>query len=65
MPETTHQRGAANAEFEALFAELTRAWSSHQRLKTSDAPLADVASSNADLFRARVAMGRWRLNNGI
>ncbi len=57
---TSLQDHSAKVDFDARLRDLTSAWWSHQQLKTARAPLADLATSNANLFRARVAMGCWR-----
>lgn len=63
MPATTYELLPQNSEFETLFEQLSSAWLSHQELKTAGAPLSDLATSNVDLFRARIAMGCWRRRN--
>ena len=60
MPANTHQLLPEKSEFETLFEQLAGAWLSHQELKTAGAPLSDLATSNAQLFQARIAMGCWR-----
>lgn len=47
------------AEFDALYRDLAQTWFSHQALKTSNAPLAELADSNHRLFRKRMALGSW------
>lgn len=64
MSASTHQRLPAAAEFDLLLEELTSAWWAHQQLRAAGAPLADLATSGAHLFQARVAMGCWRRRDG-
>lgn len=60
MPPTTALKSKAEtSDFEALFKELTSIWLAHQQLKAAKPTIADLANSNARLFRARMAMGGW------
>lgn len=57
MPASHHRPD--RAEFDVLYRDLAQTWLSHQALKVSDAPLAELADSNHELFRKRMALGSW------
>lgn len=44
-------------DFDVLYQVLADAWWTHQRLRETNAPISDLAASNAHLFRTRMAMG--------
>ena len=59
MSIATSDHRLSRTEFDSLYRELTQEWASHQALKASNAPLSQLAASNARLFKIRMAMGSW------
>lgn len=63
MPTPNHHQ-PTRAEFDSLFRDLANTWMSHQGLKASRAPLAELADSNTRLYKMRMAMGSWNRQVG-
>lgn len=45
--------------FNSLYASLSDAWDTHHRLRSMNAPIAELAAASARLDQARAAMWDW------